>query len=252
VKSSSAWDVMEAPQLRWAARWQAVCVDRIKRAALRQLHATTAGECHLLRMYLAGEVATEVALKDDMLQSPQKWLQRQVQHHLCDEARHARLFAEALGVRGVRVDPQDPSIAPQDPVSRRKLRQMHALARAQTARFQAGVLVPAYALGLCAEQMAQRVLTRHREVIGPMHPLYPLLSDVLSDEERHVRLCAHALRRLVRPEERAALAALMQKVRAMDRAWGITGAISMWALGLICRVRAWRPHASGRAAARRA
>ncbi|MEK8043892.1 hypothetical protein AAB986_36515 [Burkholderia contaminans] len=114
----------------------------------------------------------------------------------------------------------------------RRLAQRHA------PHFSQGVLVPAYATGLCAEQMAMRVLARHCATIGDAHPLYPLLSRVLADETRHVRLCSDTLRRLVAPSEAAHLAVLLDEIRAtIEAGFGVTGALAMVAAGWLQSLR---------------
>jgi len=237
-------DGLAPPRLQGWPALQATCVDRIKRTALRQLHASTAGEKLLLRIYLIGEEATEIALHDELVPTPPEWLARQMAQHLADEQRHAALLADALRQRGWTPSPSRP-----DRLSRKKIERWHALARAYAPRFAQGVLVPAYAIGLCAEQMAQRVLQRHCETIGPRDALYPLLSGILVDEGRHVRLCRRTLQRSVSTDEWPALEALLQEIRAVDRSFGITGALAMLAAGLALRLVPGRgpmrrPHAT--------
>jgi hypothetical protein len=84
------------------------------------------------------------------------------------------------------------------------------------------------------------VLRRHQAVLSEQahdHPLRPLIDRVLVDEERHVRLCAHTLARLVAPHEQPALARLLTEVRAVDRAWGLTSALGLWLAGVALRLR---------------
>ncbi|NVD74287.1 hypothetical protein HUX88_27740 [Duganella sp. BJB1802] len=227
-------DLQPPPPRGWAAR-QARWVARIKCAALRQLHASAAGERLLLRVYLIGEEATEIALASDLAGTPPDWLARQMEHHLADERRHAAAFAAELAARGGPAPSGEPGRP--DLLSRRKIAQWRALAQRYGGQFGAGMIVPAFAIGLCAEQMASRVLQRHCALIGAGHPLHPLLSGVLADEDRHVRLCSHTLERLVAPQEQPALAALLERIRAIDRSWGVTGAIGMYLAGLALRLR---------------
>ncbi|RQU21800.1 hypothetical protein DF153_10830 [Burkholderia cenocepacia] len=209
------FDCLDAPVPRGMARIRAYLVDRIKRAAIRQLHRSTHGERWMLRMYL-------------------DWLAPRIGQHLADERRHAAAFADALRRRGV-----DVSTGSREPdwLSRRKIMRWRRLAQRYAPHFAQGVLVPAYATGLCAEQMAMRVLMRHCATIGEAHPLYPLLSRVLADETRHVRLCADTLRRLVEPSEAASLAALLDEIRAIEAGFGVTGALAMVAAGWLQSLR---------------
>jgi hypothetical protein len=216
---------MPAPQGLGAvqARW----VDRIKRAALLRLHRSPRGERLLLRIYLAGEDATERALLDELLPQSPPWLERQVQQHLADEQRHVTLFAEALRERG---DDAQARLEP-DWLSRRKILRWQRLAHRYAGHFEHGLLVPAYATGLCAEQMAERVLSRHCSVLSSGHGLYPLLSRVLADEKAHVRLCENTLRRIVAPHEAPHLARLLKDIRRVDASFGVSGALAMYGAG---------------------
>lgn len=228
VAHGERFDCLDAPVPRGAARVRAYLVDRIKRAAIRRLHRSRHGERWMLRMYLIGEEATECALHEDWTGQPPDWLAPRIEQHLADERRHADAFADALRVRGVA-----PSTKPHAPdwLSRRKIMRWRRLAQRHAPHFAQGVLVPAYATGLCAEQMAMRVLARHCATIGEAHPLYPLLARVLADETRHVRLCSDTLRRLVAPSEAAQLAALLDEIRAIEAGFGVTGALAMYAAG---------------------
>lgn len=204
----------------------------IKRAALRQLHASAAGERLLLRMYLSGEVATEYALQQELLAYRPDWLVRQMDQHLAEERQHAGAFTAALAERGA-----TEAVPPPGWLARRKIAQWRCLASRHAGQFAQGVLVPAFAIGLCAEQMATRVLQRHCALIGPQHRLHALLSSVLADEDRHVRLCSHTLTRIVAPRELPALAALLREVRQIERSYGVTGALIMLLAGLALRLR---------------
>lgn len=227
------------PSLRGWPALQARLVHHIKRAALRQLHASRAGEIVLLRLYLVGEESSEQALQRELRANAPEWLARQLDQHLADEQLHARLFAEAIAERGgsarAAVSPDE---APRpDWFSRRKLARWQRLIRRHAPHFAYGGLVPAYAIGLAAEQMASRILQRHCALIGPQHALHPLLARVLADEDRHIRLCSHTLQRCVAPHEAARLAQLMREVRDTERGFGVTGALGMYAVGLALRLR---------------
>ncbi|WP_409300354.1 hypothetical protein [Pseudomonas sp. KCJK8993] len=231
LASQADFSCLDMPRPHGLGAVQARLVDRIKRVALQRLHRSVRGERLLLRIYLAGEDATERALLDELLPQSPPWLERQVERHLADEQRHVTLFAAALAERGgdgtARLEP--------DWLSRRKIQRWQRLARRYAGHFEQGLLVPAYATGLCAEQMAQRVLSRHCAVIGAEHGLYPLLSQVLADEKAHVRLCQGTLQRIVAPHETVHLARLLKDIRRVDASFGVTGALAMclagWVLG---------------------
>ena len=228
---------LDEPAARGLARLRAWLVDRLKRRALKHLHRTRSGELLVLRMCLIAERATEATLHEDLAPQAPDWLQKQIAWHLAEEQTHVRLFADEITKRGA---PVDLSAKP-DWISARKIARWRALALRYAPRFQAGVLVPTYAVGMCAEQMATRVVKRHVETIGDAHPLAPVLHQVLHDEDKHVRLCRATLQRAVRPAEQAALAALLAEVRAIDRGWGVRGALWMYAAGLAYRLRPGEP-----------
>ncbi|MEO4048717.1 hypothetical protein AAFN46_16690 [Pseudomonas sp. CAU 1711] len=223
-----------APRLRGWPRLQAWLVDRIKRAALRQLHASREGELLLLRVYLIGEEATERTLQHELMPSAPAWLQRQVNQHLREEQEHSELFAAALRERGM----QPPGELRPDWLSRAKIRRWQCIARRHAPYFQQGVLVSAYAIGLCAEQMAERVLSRHCAVLAADHPLQPLLGRVLRDERKHVRLCMRTLGLSVSEAEMPRLQRLLAEARAVDRSFGVSGALGMYLAGIWLRLRA--------------
>lgn len=228
---------LDAPPARGLARLRAWLVDRIKRRALKHLHRTRSGELLVLRMCLIAERATEATLHEDLAPQAPDWLQKQIAWHLAEEQTHVRLFADEITKRGACVDLN----AKPDWISARKIARWRALALRYAPRFEAGLLIPTYAVGMCAEQMATRVVKRHVETIGDAHPLAPVLHQVLHDEDKHVRLCRATLQRAVRPEEQAALAALLAEVRAIDRGWGVRGALWMYAAGLAYRLRPGEP-----------
>lgn len=223
-----------APRLHGWPRLQAWLVDRIKRAALLQLHASRAGELLLLRVYLIGEEATERTLQHELMPSAPAWLERQVEQHLREEQEHSELFAAALRERGM----PPPGEQRPDWLSRAKIRRWQRIARRHAPHFQQGVLVSAYAIGLCAEQMAERVLSRHCAVLAADHPLQPLLGRVLHDERKHVRLCMRTLSLSVSEAEMPRLQRMLAEARAVDRSFGVSGALGMYLAGIWLRLRA--------------
>ena len=100
VGAAPGFDCLAPPSLRGWPALQARLVHHVKRAALRQLHASNAGEMLLLRFYLVGEESSEQALQRELRIAPPEWLVRQLDQHLADEQLHARLFAEAIVERG--------------------------------------------------------------------------------------------------------------------------------------------------------
>ncbi len=222
---------LAAPELRGFRALQAKLVDRIKRAAIVQLHASARGERLLLRMYHDAEEASQSILIEQLDPHSDTWMMRQIRRHLDEEQAHTALFAAALDARGAGA----PSPLAPSGLSRRKLARWRRLAHRHAPYFSQGVLVPAYATALCAEQMAVRIMHRHCDAIGPDHALHALFAGVLADEHRHVRLCAHTLLRLVAPHEAQRLALLLAEVRSIDAAFGISGALFMYGAGLVAR-----------------
>ena len=98
--ANAAFDCLAPPRLRGWPALQARLVYHIKRAALRQMHASRAGEVMLLRLYLVGEESSEQALQRELRTSAPEWLTRQLDQHLADGQLHARLFADAIVERG--------------------------------------------------------------------------------------------------------------------------------------------------------
>lgn len=225
-------DAMAPPVARGMSALRERLVDRIKRGAIRQLHASRRGERLLLQLYHDGEEASQGILRQQLQVAPPGWAQRQLAQHLAEEQRHTALFAAALHAHGTcQITPGTPH-----GMSRRKLARWRQLADQHAGHFTHGALVPAYATALCAEQMAVRIMHRHCETIGPAHPLYPLFFTVLADEHRHLRLCARTLERLVAPHEWVHLRALLGEVRRIEAAHAVGGALAMYGAGLALRL----------------
>lgn len=231
---------LEEPRGKVTERLRSWLVDRIKRRAIHHLHRSRRGEVLLLRIYMIAECKTaDVCQQQQMLPSLPEWLKRPMAWHLAEEQTHVEIFSQEIASRGA-----IPDLGQQlDWITRHKIRQWERIAERYIPRFQEGALIPAYAIGLCAEQMARRVLTRHSSVIPDKHPLQPILRRVLRDEEKHIRLCKHVLERLVSPSEQQDLANLLREIRTVDRSWGTRGAIIMYLTGLYYRVTARIPEA---------
>jgi len=232
-KSIDPYACLRPPELHGWPYLQARLVDRAKRVALRQLHSSTQGEILLLQMYLVGEEAAELTLHDEVMSKKQPdWLTKQVTLHVTDERKHVSAFTEAIVQRGITPRQSQP-----DWLSRRKLVQWKRLAQRYAMHFSQGTLVPAYAIGLCAEQMTVRVLSRHCDAINTSHKLHGLLAGVLTDEHKHVQFCSYTLRRIVAQDELPYLRTLLVKIRKIERGFGVSGAIAMYFAGLLCSLR---------------
>jgi hypothetical protein len=236
------------PRATWARRAQASLVDVIKRRALAALHATTRGEVLLLDIYLwAEEGAEHAALRDAMSADPPPWLAAQVARHLGDEAYHAVLLRERLRQLGAA-----PASREIDVVSRWKLRALERLGRASASDFRLGLTVPLFAVAYRMEAMGLRVLERHLAVLerveqrtGRPDETREVLLRIASDERHHVEACARALLRLTDDDEHPRLAAVLARIDAVERAFGICGAVGLWLAGLFFRLADARRGASG-------
>ena len=225
---------LQVPAAGPLAALQARLVDRIKRAATRQLHASPGGERLMLRIYHAGEEASQQLFHKEIITGAPPWLQRQLRQHQAEEEGHTKLFADALAAHGAA---RGTGLSPTG-LSQRKIARWTRLRDKHAAHFGNGSVVTLYAILMCAEQMAMRIMDRHCDTIGAGHPLFPLFSRVLADEVRHVRLCAHTLQRLVAEHEAAPLVALLADIRSIETRFGVTGALGMYAAGLAYRALA--------------
>lgn len=209
-------------------------MQQIKRHALLQLHKSRQGELFLLNMYYLAETVTVASLAKGM-HSPKlpDWLEPQQQQHLQEEAEHVTLLADAIQHYGGTLP-----ASKLDWLSQHKNQQWHQCAQRYRSHFANDILVPAYAIGLCAEQMAMRVLQRHCQTIGPNHPMHALLQRICQDEESHVYFCAHTLLDLTTEQEYPQLQQLLREIRAIDRSWGIATALAQYAIAWKCTLQA--------------
>ena len=72
----------------------------------------------------------------------------------------------------------------------------------------------------------------------PGDPPDPLLARVLHDEGKHVRLCMRTLSLSVSEAEMPHLQRLLAEARAVDRSFGVSGAVGMYLAGVWLRLRA--------------
>jgi hypothetical protein len=207
-------------------------LERVKRPALRVLHASPAGEAAILRVYLEGEEHAEraVLLDTERLAAPD-WLARWLVKHRADEARHAEMLkariAELTGKPAM-------ATGKMDPVSRWKMRRLEAIARRAAPRFRHGLLVPLLATAWRMERMGVRVFARHVEVLeGKETPTLPMLRKILRDEKKHVAACEWALARLVSSQEWNDLQRLVLQIDRVERAFGVLGAVILFTMGAL-------------------
>lgn len=223
---------------------QSILVDRIKRRALAQLHRTRAGEVSLLEMYLAAEnLPGSDAVFQELERLAPEWLAPQLARQGADEMRHAEMLTQRLvEVRGSVRDARGAARREEMALAAMKVAKLKRLVDRWGGEFSAGRLVPLLAVVHALEETAVRVMRRHLEVLeveatrGRGAPVTAkILASILADEKRHVTECARAIGRLVKGDEKLALARLTDEAAAVDRAFGVTGAVVMLALGVTLR-----------------
>lgn len=212
------------------------CLEAVKRPAISNLHRSARGEALLLRMYLEAEEQEEQAvLLDASAAEMPSWLAKWLELHRADEQRHAALLRARLRqVMGGDVD----ATGRLDPVSRWKMRRLFRLADERATRFEQGLVVPLLAITWRMERMAVRVFERHIDVLereGSTSPTFDLLRQLVKDEKRHAVAMDRSLRRLVTPDESNDLHLLVTKIDGIERAFGISGAVGMLAMGMMYR-----------------
>ena len=149
-------------------RFEQVLDDRRFRVAPHGVLARVAEGEHRVRDLVRGEDGEHVRLVLVLVDGPQ---QPPVAHPRVVRRRGGRLRRGGVQRRG-----QGAHRKVAEKVSDR-----HRLAERHAGAFAHGLLVPAFAIGLCAEQMASRVRQRHCGTLAAAHPLLPLLTRVLGD-----------------------------------------------------------------------
>lgn len=223
--------------MKLVARSRDLCLEAIKRPALRALHASARGEAAILRVYLMGEEHAEQAVLLDALaargEEMPRWLARWLERPRADEARHADMLRARLReLRGSAAR----TTGEVDPVSRWKLRRLRRLAEEHAEKFEHGIVVPLLAIAWRMEQMAVRVFERHLDVLDatdPSHPTATLLRKLCGDEKGHVAAMRRALTRLTQAPEWNDLQLLVVKIDRIERAFGVTGAALLLSMGVL-------------------
>jgi len=199
-----------------------------KRAAVRTLQKSRAGEALLLNVYLFGEEHAESsALAELAERAAPAWLHARIAKHRDDERRHAIMLREQLFRLGLEAQP--PRL---DRFSALKLQRIRALIDGYAPRFEHGHLVTLLAAALVLEEMAARVFARHAAQLDPSHPLHLTLERILLDEKKHVRLCEDSLSKLVSAGEAEALDELLRDIRRAERSLRTPGAALLLCAGV--------------------
>lgn len=223
---------LEFPSQSLWAKTQSWLIHRIKKSAVKLLHKSLTGEVFLLHLYDWGETATELSLPDSpevVCANSPMWLLPQLKRHLADEQRHSQMLQDRIAL--LTADQSLLQLPDIDKLSRKKLQTIEALEPKWAPHFKEGTMVVVYAVAWCGEQMATRILARHIEQLPINHELVPLLSQILSDEAHHVRLCEQTLAKLVQGDEQATLDDLLNEILKIERHLGITSTIGLWFLG---------------------
>jgi uncharacterized radical SAM superfamily Fe-S cluster-containing enzyme len=225
-----------------AVKIQASIVDAVKRRALRTLHSTRAGEVLMLRLYLwAEETSESEALERVAASTPAAWLREQLVRHRDDEQRHAVLFRARLEAFGASSSALGGHA---DRLARGRLKRLERLGSAAAASFREGGAVPLLAIVERMEAMGVRVMHRHVDVLERLEAegrgspqTRALLEAVLTDERGHLSKCARALEKLVASDERPALEALRERIDAVERSFGVSEALGLFALAQALKAR---------------
>ena len=208
-------------------------VDGIKRHALTMSIGSPRAEAHILEEYLWTEESAESdALRQTLgAAAPPRWLSKLLDRQLADERRHAQLLRARMAELGAATGRPLPALA------RAKLWWIERACAPYAGAFAAGPVVVLLAIAAQFEATGVRmfgrhlgVLEEHERVAGRSHPTADVVRAILADERRHAKSCAAALERLVRDEERAALAELRERIATVDRSFGVTIALRFWAL----------------------
>jgi len=188
-------------------------------------------QARILTEYLWSEEGVELgALHDTRTPSTPAWVEKLVTRQLADERRHASILR-------ARLDDMGATYRPPPSLMKVKLAWLERTVRPYLNAFAEGPIVVLLAVAAQLEATGVRVFGRHLGVLeeherasGASHPTAEVVRAILADEQRHAKSCAAALERLVLDEERAALAALRERIAAVDRAFGVTIALGFWVL----------------------
>jgi len=200
-------------------------VDGIKRHALVMSLASPRAQARILTEYLWTEEGAEItALHDTRTPTTPAWVDKLVTNQLADERRHAQLLRDRLDAMGATYRPP-PSLM------KLKLRWLERVCRPYLEAFDAGPIVVLMAVAAQLEMTGVRMFGRHLAVLeahAAGDPTTATLRSILGDEQRHAKSCAAARDRLVQPHERTQLAELCEKIAKVDRAFGVTLAVTFW------------------------
>ena len=200
-------------------------VDGIKRHALVMSLASPRAQARILTEYLWSEEGVELgALHDTRTPSTPAWVDKLVTRQMADERRHASLLR-------ARLDDMGATYRPPPSLMKVKLAWLERTVRPYLHAFAEGPIVVLMAVAAQLEATGVRMFGRHVDVLethAASDPTTAALRSILADEKRHARSCAAARDRLVRPEERALLEELHDKIARIDRAFGVTLAVTFW------------------------
>ncbi len=206
-------------------------VDTVKRHALVLSRHSTRAQATILTEYLWTEEGAESMALHQVTPAAPAWVVKLIDRQLEDERRHSVLLRRRLRELGVG------SIRPAPPVVRAKLWAFQRGCAPFVTAFAAGPVVVLLAVAAQLEATGVRVFGRHLAVLeaeeraaGRLDPTAVMLRSILADEERHAKSCAAAVERLIRADERAALAAVRARIATIDRAFGVTIAVGFWAV----------------------
>ena len=189
--------------------------------------ASPRAQARILTEYLWSEEGVEItALHDTRGPATPAWVDKLVARQLADERRHAAILRE-------RLDDMGATYRPPPQLMKVKLWWLERVIAPYLDRFEAGRIVVLLAIAAQLEATGVRMFGRHLAVLeahAATDPTTATIRSILADERRHARGCESALDRLVTAEERPALDELEDRIARIDRAFGVTSSLAVWAI----------------------
>lgn len=226
--------LIEFPPLTKRAKIQNWLIHHIKSHAVKLMQKSVKGEVFLLKVYEIGESSAEIFMPDtpeNICKELPDWVLPQLQRHMNDEVRHSTLLQVRIDEL-TRAHPKLKFNTLDQKHWQAKYQATEALEKKWRGKFKAGPIVFTYAFAWCIEIMVDRVLTRHKAQLQEDHALNPLLTEIINDEQHHIKLCQKILTQFIAPDEVDSLYQLIQEILIIEGKLGVTTAIGLWFLGL--------------------
>ena len=209
--------------------------DFLKRKALQVCHKTALGRASVLGVYLWAEENAEksvLAMIQDSDPSPA--IKKQLLKHSEDEKNHVILLQSCVARTG------RAPLLNCERLGRDQFTRYDALLDRYSSRFQAGQLVPLFAVAKVLESMVLVVFGRHISVLeqnpslsGQDQQILETLKKIVFDENYHVALCDRALSLLVQPSEKEELETLLIEITRLEKKGSLRDAVGSLLLGYL-------------------